>query len=247
VNIGKQAGDDKRLSKVLESKIVEELSNSPSKLGTSPLGPLALSGTRKLLISLISTMNASFPDYDFRYDSFGIFFCDVLLLFPFIVMKYLLKFLFFALFHLSPPPTTQLHTCSTVRADQFRPHPNAAQVQRHVNQVLFDHIAKTDPDCTQKFWKAVDDQIDIEKCEIYSFIPEADSELFTVGKVWSFNFFFYNKEKKMVVFFSAHAESKLHSPKITSSQTSLMDLESSAWRLTPSAMESIEDGDESFY
>lgn len=34
-------------------------------LGSSPLGPLSESTTRRLLIDLISTMNASFPDHDF--------------------------------------------------------------------------------------------------------------------------------------------------------------------------------------
>lgn len=34
-------------------------------MGSSPLGPLSDSTTRRLLIDLISTMNASFPDHDF--------------------------------------------------------------------------------------------------------------------------------------------------------------------------------------
>jgi len=61
----KRAGEDKKLSKMLEQQYVEELASSPGGLGTSPLGPLSDSSTRRLLIDLISTMNASFPDYDF--------------------------------------------------------------------------------------------------------------------------------------------------------------------------------------
>mmetsp|Transcript_52753 Transcript_52753/g.120222 ORF Transcript_52753/g.120222 Transcript_52753/m.120222 type:complete len:125 (+) Transcript_52753:99-473(+) len=62
----KRAGEDKKLSKVLEQQYAEELASSPSSaLGSSPLGPLSDSGTRRLLIDLISTMNASFPDHDF--------------------------------------------------------------------------------------------------------------------------------------------------------------------------------------
>jgi hypothetical protein len=64
----KAAGDDKRLGKQLERQLSEELAHSPPSMSPtmSPLGPLTDSNTRKLLISLITTMNASFPDYDFR-------------------------------------------------------------------------------------------------------------------------------------------------------------------------------------
>jgi len=61
---GKRGGDDKKLSKKLEQKIVNELSSSPEG-GTSPLGPLSDASVRALLIDLIITLNASFPDYDF--------------------------------------------------------------------------------------------------------------------------------------------------------------------------------------
>lgn len=62
---GKRAGDDKKLSKMLEQQLIEELATSPGTLSSSPLGPLSESSTRTLLIDLIITMNASFPDYDF--------------------------------------------------------------------------------------------------------------------------------------------------------------------------------------
>ena len=62
----KPAGDDKRLGKQLERQISSELAHSPHlSPSMSPLGPLTDIHTRKLLISLITTMNASFPDYDF--------------------------------------------------------------------------------------------------------------------------------------------------------------------------------------
>ena len=62
----KPAGDDKRVGKQIERQISTELAHSPHLSPTmSPLGPLTDIHTRKLLISLITTMNASFPDYDF--------------------------------------------------------------------------------------------------------------------------------------------------------------------------------------
>ena len=65
----KRAGDDKKLARDLEQQYVEEMAassgSSAGQPGTSPLGPLSDAATRRLLIDLISTMNASFPDHDF--------------------------------------------------------------------------------------------------------------------------------------------------------------------------------------
>lgn len=63
---GKKAGDDKKMAKHLQQHL-QQLGSSPqSGPGTSPnFGSLSDAGTRRVLIDLICTMNASFPDYDF--------------------------------------------------------------------------------------------------------------------------------------------------------------------------------------
>jgi hypothetical protein len=68
----KLAGADKEVSKSLEQGYLDELAaldemgGSPASApGTSPVGPLTDSSNRKTLITLILTLNASFPDYDF--------------------------------------------------------------------------------------------------------------------------------------------------------------------------------------
>ncbi|KAJ2605891.1 RNA polymerase III-inhibiting protein maf1 [Coemansia sp. RSA 1722] len=71
----KVAGTDKKLYRYLEQKYQEdleeakELSPEQSSLTNtfSPFGPLTQSASRKALFYLIATLNASFPDYDFRY------------------------------------------------------------------------------------------------------------------------------------------------------------------------------------
>ncbi|CAM9432893.1 unnamed protein product [Chrysoparadoxa australica] len=61
----KKAGDDKKLSKTLEASM-KELGESPASYGSSPnFGRLSDASVRRILIDLICTMNASFPDYDF--------------------------------------------------------------------------------------------------------------------------------------------------------------------------------------
>jgi hypothetical protein len=73
---GKKGTSDKKLSKHLEEQYAHELATSPKSgpISSSPLGPLTDPSTRRLLINLITTMNASFPDYDFRYESLAFFF-----------------------------------------------------------------------------------------------------------------------------------------------------------------------------
>ena len=58
----KRAGDDKKLAKVLECKVAEDLKEQGGGVSrTSSLGDLSNTSTRRLLIDLISTLNASFP------------------------------------------------------------------------------------------------------------------------------------------------------------------------------------------
>jgi len=63
----KTAGSDKKLYKALNAQY-ELLAKSPDlhcDLSISPFGPLSLSTSRRTFISLVCTLNASFPDYDF--------------------------------------------------------------------------------------------------------------------------------------------------------------------------------------
>ncbi|CAM9096405.1 unnamed protein product [Phaeothamnion confervicola] len=61
----KRGGGEKKLCQQLDQHI-KEMGASPQVYGTSPsLGALTDSSVRRLLIDLVCTMNASFPDYDF--------------------------------------------------------------------------------------------------------------------------------------------------------------------------------------
>lgn len=63
----KRAGEDKKLSKSLDQKLTEEYGGDASSSSSSStgIGDLSQNSTRKLLIDLVQTMNASFLDHDF--------------------------------------------------------------------------------------------------------------------------------------------------------------------------------------
>mmetsp|Transcript_3236 Transcript_3236/g.8328 ORF Transcript_3236/g.8328 Transcript_3236/m.8328 type:complete len:247 (+) Transcript_3236:39-779(+) len=154
----KRAGDDKKLFKKLEAQYNDELATSPSSL-TSQLGALSDAGTRRLLIDLIATLNASFPDYDF----------------------------------------------SSLRPEQFTREPNSGIVARAINRQLSD-LTQTFLD---QVWAAVEDAVGLADCDVYSYVPDLDSDPFSAdGCLWSFNYFFVNKHLKRIVYFTCVARSK---------------------------------------
>lgn len=61
----KAAGDDKKLWKTLERQYSEEIAADPVTPVVTPLGDFSDAHTRRLLVNLIATLNASFPDHDF--------------------------------------------------------------------------------------------------------------------------------------------------------------------------------------
>ena len=63
----KLAGDDKQLYHTL-NKSYESFALSPTNLSVSPFGPLTESSSRKILISLVTTLQHVYPCYDFRYE-----------------------------------------------------------------------------------------------------------------------------------------------------------------------------------
>jgi len=170
----KIAGSDKKLYKSLEQQYQVELSKSPDPdlTGTSPFGPLSDSGSRKTLISLISILNASFPDYDF---------CNV-------------------------------------KPEQFLKEIGAHMVINSVNTMLAGVVPNYNIDIGPKLWNAVDTEICIKECDIYSYIPDYHSDPYVEeeGNIWSFNYFFYNKRLRRIVYISFHAVSKMTEVSFTS-------------------------------
>jgi len=159
----KTAGSDKKLYKALNRQY-EQLSKSPdcqSELSISPFGPLSLSTSRRTFISLVCTLNASFPDYDF----------------------------------------------SSVKPEQFKKEPNLHLVVNYINTVL-GSVVPDYQSVSGKMWSALEEEIRIRECDIYSYIESEADPFCEDGTLWSTNYFFFNKKLRRLVFLTCRCVSK---------------------------------------
>eukprot|EP00557_Chaetoceros_sp_GSL56_P004821 CAMPEP_0176490386 /NCGR_PEP_ID=MMETSP0200_2-20121128/7839_1 /TAXON_ID=947934 /ORGANISM="Chaetoceros sp., Strain GSL56" /LENGTH=349 /DNA_ID=CAMNT_0017887681 /DNA_START=704 /DNA_END=1753 /DNA_ORIENTATION=+ len=138
----------------------------------SPLGDFHDSSTQRLMTDLILTLNASFPDYDF----------------------------------------------SNVKPSEFARVPSSNVAMNRTNERLSELAA-----CSAQgdrflsdLWGAIDDVIVLKDCEVYSYVPPSkDDDDDPLGflsdsldgtdsamPLWTFNFFFVNKNLKRIVLFT---------------------------------------------
>lgn len=58
-------------------------------------------------------------------------------------------------------------------------------------------------------WSSIDEAIDMKDCDVYSYKSDLETDPFgEVASIWSFNYFFYNKKMKRILYFSCKAVSK---------------------------------------
>ncbi|KAF6033986.1 hypothetical protein EB796_007708 [Bugula neritina] len=92
---------------------------------------------------------------------------------------------------------------SDSKGNEFSKEPNLQSVVTGIDTQLTPVIPGYDslkPD----MWAAIDEEISLAECDaIYSYNPDLSSDPFgEIGQIWGFNYFFYNKKRKRIVFFS---------------------------------------------
>jgi len=135
-----------------------------SSSSSTPLGSLADAPTQKLLINLISTMNASFPDYDF----------------------------------------------SNVGPDHFV-RCDFKSMRCFVNTQMSEMVEVLH--CSgflERLWRAIELVIQPQNCDVYSYVPEYESDPLSDRTLWSFNYFLYNKAQKKILYFTCTSRSKIY-------------------------------------
>jgi hypothetical protein len=62
----------------------------------------------------------------------------------------------------------------------------------------------------ESLWKAIDLEIELKECAVYTYVPDDDSSPFPDCTLWSFQYMFHNKAMKKMVTFAGWAENLLH-------------------------------------
>uniref|UniRef100_A0A8C5CUB1 Repressor of RNA polymerase III transcription MAF1 homolog n=1 Tax=Gadus morhua TaxID=8049 RepID=A0A8C5CUB1_GADMO len=97
---------------------------------------------------------------------------------------------------------------STARSHEFSREPSLNWVANAVNSSMFSAVGEEFNSLGPEVWNTIDQEINLQGCDIYSYNPDLDSDPFgEEGSLWSFNYFFYNKKLKRIVFLTCRSVS----------------------------------------
>ena len=106
---------------------------------------------------------------------------------------------------------------SSLRAEHFTKEGTLSDVKTDIESLLMESgkvwAARYGEENGESFlevlWKTIDAPIEVFDCDVYSDKAVTEGDPFTDdGNLWSFNYFFYNKKLKRILYFSMHATSK---------------------------------------
>ncbi|XP_023013022.1 repressor of RNA polymerase III transcription Maf1 [Leptinotarsa decemlineata] len=93
-----------------------------------------------------------------------------------------------------------------VKSHEFSKEPSRQWVSNAIDTNLSATAGEQYNLLRPAIWNAINDEICLENCNIYSYNPDLASDPFGEdGCLWSFNYFFYNKKLKRIVFFTCRA------------------------------------------
>lgn len=97
---------------------------------------------------------------------------------------------------------------SRTKSHDFSREPSLNWVFNAVNSSLSAAAGEEFSRLQTHLWEAIDTEICLSECDIYSYNPDLDSDPYgEEGNLWSFNYFFYNKRLKRIVFFTCRSVS----------------------------------------
>ncbi|EZA59533.1 Repressor of RNA polymerase III transcription MAF1-like protein [Ooceraea biroi] len=123
---------------------------------------------------------------------------------------------------LSPPQTSlgtspaQGYLSRSISGDEsheFSKEPSSTWMRNAVDGNLSATAGDHYRTLRSSLWAAINDEITLDECDIYSYNPDFASDPFGEdGCLWSFNYFMYNKKLKRIVFFTCRAINPLYVP-----------------------------------
>lgn len=92
---------------------------------------------------------------------------------------------------------------SNAKSEEFSREPNLQLVIEAIDSGLGGVLGESYGQFKQQLWAAIEEEIQLADCIVYSYNPDLSSDPYgEEGCLWSFNYFFYNKKMKRIVFFS---------------------------------------------
>jgi hypothetical protein len=99
---------------------------------------------------------------------------------------------------------------SNAKSSEFSREPSLQWVMNAVECQLLTAVGARFNSLKEQLWKSIDDAITLQDCVIYSYNPDLTSDPYgEEGCIWSFNYFFYNRKLKRIVFFTCRATSSV--------------------------------------
>ncbi|XP_034826003.1 repressor of RNA polymerase III transcription MAF1 homolog [Maniola hyperantus] len=97
---------------------------------------------------------------------------------------------------------------SMAKSSEFSAEPSLSWVQGAVDAALSAVGGMRWRQLRPALWAAIEEEVALPECRIYSYNPDLASDPFgEPGCLWTFNYFFYNKKLKRIVFFTCRAMS----------------------------------------
>ncbi|XP_070536124.1 repressor of RNA polymerase III transcription MAF1 homolog [Ptychodera flava] len=95
---------------------------------------------------------------------------------------------------------------SEAKSHEFSREPSLQWVANAIDTNLFAAGGEAYTALQPKLWTAINDEISLDSCEFYSYNPDLECDPYgEEGILWSFNYFFYNKKLKRILFFTCRA------------------------------------------
>lgn len=187
----KRVGSDKKLSGKLDRQYSDQS-------GSAPCGSLerTYSGFTPILAATCSP-NESLDDFMLG-ESPGVMACSESSASMGVIPDANMRRLFIDLL-LTLNTTFPDYDFSSVRPEEFVEEKNHDLVAHSINSSL-QKAMFLESSLSQKLWQGIE-TIRPQECVVFSYMPAADSPL-TDSCIWSFNYFFFNKELKRVLFFT---------------------------------------------
>ncbi|XP_064394871.1 repressor of RNA polymerase III transcription MAF1 homolog [Halichondria panicea] len=91
------------------------------------------------------------------------------------------------------------------KSDEFSRVPSVKWVMDAVRSNLSAIAGDMFTTLENALWAAIDEEITLSDCDIYSYNSDFSDSYGEEGALWSFNYFFYNKKLKRIVFFTCQA------------------------------------------